>query len=81
MEITIKKWGNSPSVRIPNAIMRALHLHVNQALNIRQEKNSIILEPIQAEKTYELDTLIASITTDNMHSLIDTGAPVGNEIW
>jgi antitoxin MazE len=31
----LKKWGNSPAVRIPAAIMQSAHLALDQAVEVR----------------------------------------------
>lgn len=37
MPITVKKWGNSASVRIPSAIMAAAKLKIDSKVDIREE--------------------------------------------
>jgi antitoxin MazE len=76
MHVTIKKWGNSPSVRIPSAIMKATGLHVDAKVDVREENGLIIIQPLR-ENT--LSELVAGITPDNLHGETDMGAPMGNE--
>ena len=33
------------------------------------------------QKTYDLDELLSHVTTDNLHGEIDSGEPVGREIF
>ena len=80
MNITVKKWGNSAAVRLPSAIMQAAHLGLDQPVDVREEDGRIIIEPLHAGE-FDLLTLIAGITDENRHDLIDFGAPVGNEAW
>ncbi|RPH30687.1 AbrB/MazE/SpoVT family DNA-binding domain-containing protein [Buttiauxella warmboldiae] len=75
----IKKWGNSPSVRLPAAIMQAACLNVDDTVDITVENGHIIIVPVRA-KEYSLDALLAGITQDNQHQKADFGAPVGKEI-
>ena len=79
MRVTIKKWGNSASVRIPAPIMEAAHVRLDQQVDVREERGRIIIEPVRAP-AFDLASLIAGITDENRHSEIDTGGPVGNEI-
>ncbi len=37
MELYVKKWGNSASVRIPASIMAAARLSIDQAVEMREE--------------------------------------------
>jgi len=80
MEVIVKKWGNSAAVRIPAAIMAAAHFGLNQAVDVREEQGRIVIEPVRSKK-YRLDELLAGISGNNLHQLIDTGEPVGREVW
>ena len=79
MKVTVKKWGNSASVRIPAAIMEAAHLKLEDSVDVHEEAGRIIIEPIHPVK-YELSKLVDGITSDNQHSEVDIGFPVGNEL-
>ena len=79
MRVVVKKWGNSASVRIPSGIMQAARLQLDEAVDIREEDGRIVIEPISTpEQT--LARLLEGITSENMHSEVDMGAPVGKEI-
>jgi antitoxin MazE len=78
MRVTVKKWGNSASVRIPAAIMDAAKVRLDQAVDVREERGRIIIEPVRTPE-YDLDALVAGITDENRHAEIDFGEPVGNE--
>lgn len=80
MNITVKKWGNSAAVRIPASIMEAMHLDLDEVVDVRAEKGRIIIEPVKRKK-YDLDALLKGITPDNLHASEDTGPAVGNESW
>jgi antitoxin MazE len=81
MNVQIKKWGNSASVRIPASILQAAHLTVDDTVSMREEEGRIIIESVKKTITYRLEDLLAGITPENRHGLIDFGPPVGNEIW
>ena len=78
MNVLIKKWGNSASVRIPAPVMAAAKLSLNQPVDVREEQGRIIVEPIRS-RDYDLATLIAGITDQNRHDEVDFGRPVGKE--
>ena len=80
MRLQVKKWGNSASVRIPASIMAAASLHIDQLVDIREDKGRILIEPVSTP-VYDLDALLAQMTPDNFPDDMDFGAPVGNEIW
>lgn len=73
----LRKWGNSPAIRIPAAVMRAANLNLNQNVEIKVEDGRVIIEP--AKPSYTLDDLLAGITPANCHEGVDFGAPQGRE--
>lgn len=79
MRVTVKKWGNSASVRIPAAIMEAANLKLDTVVDVSEENGRIIIEPVAPAEVVDLDRLIAGMTEDNRHDEIDFGAPVGRE--
>jgi antitoxin MazE len=80
MKATIKKWGNSAAVRIPSSVLRAMHLDLDEVVEVREEAGRIVIEPIR-QKTYKLDDLLKGISSKNLHSVVDFGAPEGKEAW
>ena len=80
MEVLVKKWGNSASVRLPAAIMQAAHLRLDDAVDVREEGGRIIIEPVRP-KVLNLEQLLDGITPDNLHGATDFGPAVGKEIW
>lgn len=79
MRVTVKKWGNSASVRIPAALMEAANLELDDSVDVREDGGRIIIEPVR-QKRYELVKLLAGITPRNQHGEADFGPPVGKEI-
>lgn len=80
MRLQVKKWGNSASVRIPASIMAAAALHIDQLVDVREEKGRIIIDPVLAP-VYDLDVLLDQMSPDTFPEDIDFGQPVGKEIW
>ncbi len=78
MRTVVKKWGNSASVRIPAAVMRAAHQDLDEAVDVREESGRIVIEPAQ-RKEYDLAELVKRITRENLHDQADFGKPVGEE--
>lgn len=68
----VKKWGNSPAVRLPAAVMEAAHLRLDQAVEVRAQNGRIVIEP--AAPAYDLDALLAGITPQNRHTEQDVGS-------
>ena len=80
MDGVVKKWGNSAAVRIPASVLEAAQLELDQFVDVREERGRIVIEP-KRKKEFELAELLSGITADNMHTAVDTGAPVGREAW
>jgi antitoxin MazE len=80
MQVAVKKWGNSASVRIPAAILEATRLQVDDMVEIREEEGRIVIEPLHPQ-AYDLDQLLAGITADNQHGEFDFGPAVGKEAF
>jgi antitoxin MazE len=78
MVATVKKWGNSLGLRLPNAIVKGYSLEDGSKVELQNVNNGIFILP---KRKTSLDTLIAGITSANKHEEIETGKAVGNEIW
>jgi antitoxin MazE len=74
MRVTLKKWGNSASVRIPAALMVAAKLQLDDVVDVREEDGLIIIEPVR-QKRYDLAKLLAGVTPRNLHTGTDFGRP------
>jgi antitoxin MazE len=78
MEATLRKWGNSLGVRIPNLIVRELSLKDGSLVDIDDRGKEIVIKPVQKNK---LSEMLSNINDRNIHKEIETGVPVGKEIW
>jgi antitoxin MazE len=80
VKATVRKWGNSAAVRIPAAVMEAMHLELDEPVEVREEAGRIVIEPVR-QKSYDLRKLLKGITAKNRHKPIDFGLPEGKEAW
>lgn len=78
MEAVIKKWGNSPAVRINAAAMKAAAFDIEQHVTIKATKGRIVIEPSETHD-FKLEDLVAGITRQNVHDEVDFGRPTGRE--
>ncbi|MCM0080188.1 AbrB/MazE/SpoVT family DNA-binding domain-containing protein [Geomonas sp. Red32] len=79
MLVKAQKWGNSLAVRLPKALADECGIEANSPIEIVREENCIVIKPVR--KKVSLDSLLANITEDNLHSEVETGQPVGRERW
>ena len=78
MEATVKKWGNSLGIRIPNLIVRELSLKDGSCVDINDNGNEIVIKPLRKSN---LSEMLKLINEQNIHEEIKSTGPVGNEIW
>lgn len=48
MRSAVRKWGNSPSIRIPAAVMVESGLRLDQPVDVRVEAGRLVIEPLVA---------------------------------
>ena len=83
MRITIKRWGNSSGMVIPNVVMKELNLRPGQSVEAKVSNNQLILTPIS--RRYSLDELLAqcdmNATELSEQDVWGKSTPAGDEIW
>ncbi|MEA1927107.1 MAG: AbrB/MazE/SpoVT family DNA-binding domain-containing protein [Candidatus Auribacterota bacterium] len=80
METTIQKWGNSLALRIPKILALDAHIKEGSRVEIVAADEKIMIEPIR-KPVLDLKTLVSRITSENIHSEVDTGGRMGREAW
>lgn len=81
MRQTLKRWGNSPAVRIPAEVMKTVQLRLDDDVEISVDnKGRIMIEPV--EKALTLAALLEQVTPENLHGEVEVGEVrrVGNGI-
>ena len=80
MRVQVKKWGNSASVRIPASVMAAAALHIDQAVDVREEGGRVVIEPVRTS-IYDLNRLLDQMEPATFPEDVDFGPAVGAEAW
>lgn len=78
MHAVIRKWGNSPALRLPTSLLKEAGYQLEQTVELRVASGRIIIQPSDKVE-YELDALIEGITAANVHDEAGFGPPVGKE--
>ncbi len=79
--LDIKQWGNSLGVRLPAAIARAAHLHVDQRVRISVEDNHVVITPIN-EASPSLEQRLADFyPARHGGETMTTNQTIGAERW
>jgi antitoxin MazE len=77
MEAVIRKWGNSPALRLPALALKEAALTIDQKITISVSRGRIVIEPSVIEPServeYNLDDLLAGITRQNTHAEVSFG--------
>jgi len=80
VQTKIQRWGNSLGLRIPRAIAEDAGVGAGAEVDLSIRNGELIVKPARRAK-YRLEELVRKISTKNLHGEVDTGAPVGREIW
>ncbi|MGI8553398.1 MAG: AbrB/MazE/SpoVT family DNA-binding domain-containing protein [Dehalococcoidia bacterium] len=80
MRSRVQKWGNSLAVRIPKAFAEQAGLAENVSVHLSLAEGKVLIEPVRSDG-FTLDQLLAGVTEANRHAEVETGQPVGNEVW
>jgi antitoxin MazE len=78
MEAVIRKWGNSPAVRLPASAIKEAAFRLEQKVNLTVTRGRIVIEP-SGKIEYDLETLVGGITAKNLHTEFGFGRAVGKE--
>ena len=77
---SVGKWGNSAAIRLPASLMTQAKLSANQPLDLVLSEGKIILEPI-VDQDLNLADLLSQITPENIHGEVESGLPIGKEVF
>jgi len=80
METTIKKWGNSLALRIPKALAEEAGLYYELSVELSLLDGKLVIAPIEQPKL-DLEAMLDQITEGNLHSEVNVGPAVGQEVW
>jgi antitoxin MazE len=78
MDAVIKKWGNSPALRLTTAVLKEAEFQLDERVDLVVSKGQVIIRAIDKVE-YDLETLVDGINTKNTHDEVSFGAPVGKE--
>ncbi len=80
METRVQRWGNSLALRIPKLLADEAGLKDNSLVQLALRDKLLVIVPIR-KPDISLDALLAQVTTNNLHSEVQTGPAVGGEAW
>ena len=80
MKTRVQKWGNSLALRIPRSFACEVGLQKESPVEVTLEEGKLVISPVNQKKP-GLAQLLAQVTPENLHGEVETGLPVGKEIW
>ena len=78
--LDIKQWGNSLGVRLPAAVAREAHLHIDQRVHIFVEDGRVIITPI-ADVPLTLEERLARFDPTRHGGEVMASRAIGAEGW
>ena len=80
MRTKIQQWGHSLAVRIPKLFAIKAHLGEPTEVDLTVTNGKIVVTPA-TKPAQHLKDLLSRGTKRNLHHEVDTGTPVGIEMW
>lgn len=77
MKTRVQRWGNSLAIRIPRPVADEAGLTEGAPVVLSVEGGAVVVR----RQKLDLEALLARVTPENVHGEIDTGSPVGREVW
>ncbi|KRM63343.1 hypothetical protein FC14_GL000625 [Ligilactobacillus agilis DSM 20509] len=79
--LTLAKWGNSLSIRVPKKVLEELDLGDKDELFYKVEDNQIILKPKREKKMLEKLFEGYDLDADYPFEVVNKGGAVGEELY
>ena len=80
MKTRIQKWGNSLALRIPKSFAVEAGIEEDSPVEMSLEKGKLVIVSSRKPE-FTLKQLLSRVDAANLHREIETGPPVGKEVW
>lgn len=80
LKARIGKHGDNLAIHIPQSLASQVGLEVDAEVELTPGDGELVVSVSKPPKS-RLDVLLAGVTEENLHAEVDTGRPVGNEVW
>ena len=80
MQTKIQRWGNSLGLRIPRSFAKEAGVEAGSEVDLSVRDGDLVVRATK-RRMYRLSELLAKVTAKNLHEEVDTGEPVGREVW
>ena len=79
--LDIKQWGNNLGVRLPAAVAREAHLHVDQRVRVSVEGDHVVIRPVDSSRLTLAQRLSAYDPRRHGGEQMVTTKALGAERW
>ena len=79
--LSIKHWGNSLGVRLPQAVARAANLHAHQQVRMVVEDGRVVIEPLPQAGALSLAERLKRFDPARHGGETMAVVPIGAERW
>jgi antitoxin MazE len=80
MQTKIQKWGNSLALRIPKSFAEEAGVKAGSEVSLSVRDGGLVVKAARVPRP-RLQDLLRKVSRRNVHRAVDTGAPVGKEVW
>lgn len=80
VELDIKQWGNNLGVRLPAAVAREAHLHVDQRVRVTVQGGNVVITPV-TDVPLTLEQRLALYDPVRHGGEVMATEPLGAEKW
>lgn len=80
MRTAVQRWGNSLAVRIPRAFAAETRIQDGTEVDLSLKGGALVVRPVRRSRL-ALHDLLRKVTSTNRHEEVQSGGPVGQEIW
>jgi antitoxin MazE len=80
MQTKIQRWGNSLGLRIPRSFAEEAGVEAGSEVDLSVRDGDLVVRAAK-RRTYRLSELLAKVTAKNLHGEVDSGEPIGREVW
>lgn len=80
MRTRIQRWGHSLALRIPKPFAIEAKLGDQTEVNLTVTNGKLVVAPT-TKPAQGLKALLSRVTKRNLHREVDTGRPMGREVW
>jgi antitoxin MazE len=78
----VQKWGNSQGLRLSKELLSDAHIDVGDPVAVTVQDGTLLITPARRVRGgLDLEQLVARIPKDYKPGELDSGAPVGREVW